>query len=56
MKKNITGLIHSKGQATNKRFDKFSADMRQLMKSLELTQDQPYEELAKVRKRNRKIR
>ena len=55
-KKYITGLIHSKGQATNECFDKFSADMRQLMKSLELPQDQINEELAKVRKRNRKIR
>ena len=49
-------LIHSKLQTTNKHFNKISANMGELTKNLDFTQNKLDEELINVKKRNKKIR
>ena len=48
IKKNIPKLIQSKLQATIQILDKISADICELMKNVELTQDQLHNEIGNV--------
>lgn len=48
-------LIHSKLQATNKRFNKISANMGELTKNLDFTQNKLDEELINVKKEIKKL-